>query len=222
MTVISLRAVAAACAATALATACSSAADPGAKTPVKPSDYAVTAEKLDPDTYVPYGPDRPTKAPARPCAARSGVTLESGPVEAAMGLRALTLTVTNCGKDPYRLNGYPALQVLDDERRPLAVRVHRGPEPVTSAADDPGPHPVTLKRGQAATASVLWRNTYTDTSRLPVNGTYLKVTPGPGLRTRSVTPDGGVDLGSTAQIGTTAWRKAPPNRPTAPRPTGSP
>ena len=32
---------------------------------------------------------------------RSGVRVDTGPVNAAMGLRAMSLTLTNCGERPY-------------------------------------------------------------------------------------------------------------------------
>ncbi|MGA4838758.1 DUF4232 domain-containing protein [Streptomyces sp. G45] len=81
---------------------------------------------------------------------------------------------------------------------------------------------MTLRRGESATAVVVWRNTYTDTTKAPVKGEHLKVVPVPGGPARTVTPYGGVDLGSTGRLGVTAWRKAPPKKPRRPLPTPPP
>lgn len=183
------------------------------------TSYLVRPDEL-PDGKLPSGspsalpdgygvPDRPRTpaATARACDGETGVRVEPGPVDSAMGLRAMPLTVTNCGTGGYRLDGYPALRALDEDRAPLDVRVFQGPRPVTEL-DDPGPHPVTLRRGESATSVVVWRNTYTDTTKRPVKATYLKVVPVPGDRARTVEPEGGVDLGSTGRIGTTAWQKS--------------
>ncbi|MGH4029170.1 DUF4232 domain-containing protein [Actinomycetota bacterium Odt1-20B] len=151
---------------------------------------------------------RPQSVHERACAnGQSAVLVEPGPVDAAMGLRAMTVTLTNCTTKPYRLNGYPTLKVLGDKREPFHVQVLQGTEPITRL-DDPGPHPVTLKRGETATTAVVWRNTYDNTAQPPLKGTYLKVVPTPGGVARLLAVDGGIDLGSTGKIGSTAWKKS--------------
>ncbi|MGW6022300.1 DUF4232 domain-containing protein [Streptomyces sp. NPDC055099] len=167
------------------------------------------------------GPDSLTEAPvetgppevpdvASPSCPASGVRIEAGMVNPAMGLRAMSVTLTNCGKDSYRLKGYPKMRVLDEHREPLDVQVLEGTEPIMARDDDPGPrHTVTLKRGEAAYTVVVWRNTVTDTTTTAVSGTYLKVTPAPGTRPGTVTPEGRIDLGNTGRIGTTAWQRSP-------------
>ncbi|WP_051854411.1 DUF4232 domain-containing protein [Streptomyces sp. NRRL B-1347] len=183
----------------------------------------VTPETLDPDTFPQYGaePSGPPQ-PSRDCAGRTGTLLEPGPVDSAMGLRAMTLWLTHCGTGTYRVDGYPTLQVLDEDGTPFDVHSLRGAEPITTGVRDPGPHPVTLRHGESATAGVVWRNTYANTTEDPVNGTRLQVLPAPGRPARTVAPDGGIDLGSTGRIGATAWRKAPTTEPGAARPTGPP
>lgn len=146
-------------------------------------------------------------------------------VSPAMGLRAMGVTLTNCGKDTYRLKGYPKLRVLDEHREPLDVQVLEGTEPIMLRDDDPGPnHSVSLKRGEEAYTVVVWRNTVTDTTTTAVSGTYLKVTPAPGASPGTVTPEGRIDLGNTGRIGTTAWQRSPADEtdrtsPTAPVPS---
>lgn len=168
------------------------------------------------------GPPEVPGVPSASCPA-SGVRIEAGMVNPAMGLRAMSVTLTNCGKDTYRLNGYPKLRVLDEHREPLDVQILEGPEPVTQM-DDPGPHPVSLKRGEEAYTVLVWRNTVTDTTTTAVSGTYLLVTPAPGTRPGTVTPEGRIDLGNTGRIGTTAWQHSTaddtrPARPKAPAPS---
>ncbi|MEV0525974.1 DUF4232 domain-containing protein [Streptomyces sp. NPDC050439] len=182
------------------------------------------------------GPDSLTEAPdetgppdvpdvASPSCPASGVRIEAGLVNPAMGLRAMSVTLTNCGKDTYRLKGYPKMRVLDEHREPLDVQVLEGTEPIMARDDDPGPrHTVTLKRGEAAYTVVVWRNTVTDTTTTAVSGTYLRVTPAPGTRPGTVTPEGRIDLGNTGRIGTTAWQRSPADetnrtRLTAPAPS---
>jgi hypothetical protein len=181
--------------------------------PVSPTEMPV-------ETGPPEVPDV-----ASPSCPASGVRIESGVVDAAMGLRAMGVTLTNCGKDAYRLKGYPKLRVLDEYREPLDVQILEGTAPIMTRDDDPGPHhTVSLKRGEKAYTVLVWRNTVTDTTTTAVSGTYLKVTPAPGTRPGTVTPEGRIDLGNTGRIGTTAWQReatddADPSRPTAPAPS---
>ncbi|MEI5097662.1 DUF4232 domain-containing protein [Streptomyces sp. PmtG] len=195
---------------------------PGAGVPPPP----VTAGSLGPDGFPRYGAElaEPPPQPSRDCAGRTGTLLEPGPVDSAMGLRAMTVWLTHCGRGPYQLNGYPALEVLDEDGEAFDVHSLKGTDALTTGVDDPGPHPVTLRRGESATAVVAWRNTYANTTEDPVRGARLTVLPAPGRPARQIAPHGGVDLGSTGRIGATAWKKAPAaaprtGRPTAPAPS---
>ncbi|MEV8319230.1 DUF4232 domain-containing protein [Streptomyces sp. NPDC059900] len=184
---------------------------------------SAAADPASPTEAVVTGPQG-TDAPSASCPA-SGVRIEPGIVSAAMGLRAMSVTLTNCGKDTYRLKGYPKLRVLDEHREPLDVQILEGTAPIMTRDDDPGPdHSVSLKKGEAAYTVLAWRNTVTDTTTTAVSGTYLKVTPVPGARSATVTPQGRIDLGNTGRIGTTAWQReaaddAAPSTPTAPEPS---
>jgi hypothetical protein len=129
----------------------------------------------------------------------SGVRLATGPVDGAMGLRAMALTLTNCSERPYEVNGYPAVRVLDAKGTPLTgVRTVEGTDQVPMAPDDPGAAPLTLDPGESARAGLYWRMAAED-------GTYLRVVPERGREAQNVRPAEPLDIGPENTLGTTAW-----------------
>ncbi|MFF3445547.1 DUF4232 domain-containing protein [Streptomyces sp. NPDC002667] len=140
----------------------------------------------------------PTQA-ARGCPA-SGLRLGTGPADAAMGLRSLTLTLTDCGKRPYKVNGYPAvLHVLDRDGAPITgVHAVAGTDKVFMAPADPGPQPFTLHPGQSAQASVYWRMAAQD-------GTYLRIAPRKGQPAVTLWLPEPLDIGPENTLGSTPW-----------------
>ncbi|GGV17357.1 hypothetical protein GCM10010182_43080 [Actinomadura cremea] len=136
---------------------------------------------------------------ARTECSRDGVLLEAREPEAAMGLRGMRVRLVNCGGTAHRLDGYPALRVLDDNREPFEVRIVEGSATVT----DPGPKPITVRPGETASVTVTWRNTVTHGTN--VNGTFLEVVPADGRAALAVPPPGGLDLGTTGRLEVTAW-----------------
>ncbi|MFH8748526.1 DUF4232 domain-containing protein [Streptomyces rimosus] len=150
---------------------------------------------------------KPTAKPSRtaPACPEDGVVIKGLPVNAAMGTRAMGITLTNCGTSPYKINGYPGVRVLDEHRKPLDVKIAHGSDIV----DDVGPEPLTLKPGEHATAVLMWRNRVTDVTGGAVNGAYLALTPAEdGGRPQTVREL--VDLGSTGKLGVTAWHREGP------------
>lgn len=148
-----------------------------------------------------------TPAPTTPqgCPA-TGVTVSTGMVNAAMGLRAMPVTLTNCGAREQRLNGYPDVRVRDVNRARMDVTVLKGPEPITTL-DDPGPHPVTLKPGESARSVFVWRYSAVDAASRSGSGVYVEIGPAAGADRQTVEPEGGLDIGDTGLLGTTAWQK---------------
>jgi hypothetical protein len=141
----------------------------------------------------------------------SGVRLEAGEIDAAMGLRALGITLVNCGGKTFRLSGYPVTHVLDNQRATIAIRVLNGVTeiagPIPSSSGPP--KPFTLKPGERATTVVVWRNTYDDITHPPVDAPYLEMAPAAGEPAQIVTVQDGLDLGSTGRLGVSPWRPSP-------------
>ncbi|MFF8831845.1 DUF4232 domain-containing protein [Streptomyces sp. NPDC015131] len=154
----------------------------------------------------PQGAPGETPAGDAPCPA-SGVRVGTGMTEAAMGLRAMGLTLENCGTKPFEVSGYPVLEVLDERRARLDVAVVRG----SSVDSTTKPSTFTLVPGTKATASVVWRNTVTRTDVVATEGAYVRITPAPGAAAQTAAPqDGGpLDLGNTGRVELTPWRPAP-------------
>ncbi|WP_171165568.1 DUF4232 domain-containing protein [Streptomyces sp. I05A-00742] len=150
-------------------------------------------------------PSTPTATPD-PCP-REGVRVMAGTVDGAMGLRALTVQLVNCGTAPHTVDGRPDVRVLGERGQALDVTVH---DDLTTIAGtgvrNSAPRPVTLRPGQAAEAVVMWRNTYDDPSRPPLLGRRLKVAPAVGEPGQTIAPEGGVDLGSTGKLAVGPWK----------------
>ncbi len=138
-------------------------------------------------------------APGMPDCPRSGVLVRAGGINAAMGLRAMGLELLNCGSRTYAVRGYPEVRVLDATYAPLNLDVINGRSAVTALASvDAVPRPVTLRPGQSAWATLVWRTTARD-------GVHLAVTPSPGQPPQTVTPEGGIDLGDAGRLGVGPW-----------------
>lgn len=139
----------------------------------------------------------------------SGVLVQAGDADAAMGLRAMGVHLVNCGSVPVTLNGYPGVRLLDRAGAALPVTVVQGTSGVASIEGfDTPPAPVTAAPGERLEVGLVWRNTVTDTTVDPVNGVFLEIVPAPGQPPQVVRPDGPVDVGTTGRLGVTAWRPA--------------
>ncbi|PZG13802.1 hypothetical protein C1I95_22980 [Micromonospora craterilacus] len=173
--------------------------------------------------YAPLAPARPPNTPdALPSSAaadppttcpESGVRITYLGVSAAMGLRAMGVELVNCGTRPYRLHGYPAPQLRDNDGDPIPVRVIRGAKGITSGFDDP-PRPLVLAPGEAAGAALLWRNLVDNPTVVATNAEHLEIAPLAGRPAQEVAIEGRIDLGNTDRIGVSAWRSRVPTAPT--------
>ncbi len=128
----------------------------------------------------------------------TGVTVKSGPVEAALGHRAIVLTLTNCGPAPRTLTGYPEVRLLDKDKKPMAVQVDHG---TSYMAIDPGAAPQTVQPGGTLLSVVSWSNTVAMGS--PEAGAYVTVEAAAGDPEQRIVVD--TDLGTTGKLTLTAW-----------------
>ncbi|OIJ85825.1 DUF4232 domain-containing protein [Streptomyces colonosanans] len=158
--------------------------------------------------------EAPTEA--GPCPP-SGVRVYVDDGDAAMGLRAVGLHLTNCGTDAYRLNGYPQLQLLDEGHELVdSVRIlHGGDTIATGTGADVKPQPLVLRPGESARAGLIWRNT-TGMGSDPMDAPYVRVVAKPGADAVMVTPE--LDLGTTGKVGVGAWQRDDTSRPAPPVP----
>ncbi|MFJ5262341.1 DUF4232 domain-containing protein [Streptomyces sp. NPDC088387] len=138
----------------------------------------------------------------------SGVRVYADQGDAAMGLRVVGLNLENCGTDEYRLNGYPDLELANADHEPVdgIDILHGGSEISTGTGADGPPQPVTLKRGERAHATLVWRNT-TEFGEA-VNVPYVTVRAKSGADPVTVTPE--LDLGTTGRLGVGPWKKSEP------------
>lgn len=151
---------------------------------------------------------RTAPSPSTPPCPKSGVTMSPGMVTATMGLRAMSVTLTNCGHRVRVVDGYPDIRVRGLDRALFDVSVLKGTEPVTTM-DDPGPHRVALKPGERAYTTLVWRYSAVDASTRRGSGVYVEIGPAKGKPRQTVEPDGGLDIGETGMLGTTAWQRSP-------------
>ncbi|MEU8174469.1 DUF4232 domain-containing protein [Microbispora hainanensis] len=173
----------------------------------------VTMDGFPPEEYIVGGvhiakvrsvPADEAPAAAGPCPP-SGVRVTLGDGDAAMGLRVVGLHLENCSTRAYHLDGYPQLQLLDEDRKPVTgVEVLHGGGGISTVTgfDDP-PRPVTLKPGQSASAGLMWRNTVTDGTS--VHLPYVRVNAKAGAPPVMLTPE--LDLGTTGKLGVSPWKK---------------
>lgn len=135
----------------------------------------------------------------------AGVRLYADEGDAAMGLRVVGLHLENCGTGVHRLNGYPRVELLDEDHEAVTgVRIRRGGAPIASGtgADAP-PRALALRPGERATTRLVWRNTVQ--AGEAVNAPYVRVWAKPGAAPVTVTPE--LDLGTTGELGVGAWQK---------------
>ncbi|MGY0062142.1 DUF4232 domain-containing protein [Streptomyces sp. LZ34] len=172
-----------------------------AAAPVPPP--APSVAPIDPSKR-PYGDlSSPTPA-APPTCPESGVYVRAEEPSAAMGLRAMTLELVNCGKRTYTLRGYPTIRVLDEDGKALDIRVSHGSAGIATLDNfDAAPRQVTLRPKETAVAGLVWRNTVTDATTPAVNGSQVEITPAAGRPAQTVTAL--LDLGNTGKLGVSPW-----------------
>ncbi|WP_235787156.1 DUF4232 domain-containing protein [Streptomyces mutabilis] len=185
--------------------------------------YGGGGQPLDPEhvriTDVKSVPSDQAPASAGSCPS-SGLRLTADDGDAAMGLRVVGLHLENCGSRPYSLEGYPVLQLLDDELEPVeGIEILRGVGGIPMAGEGSGPpRPVTLRPGESAGASLAWRNTTQFGEAVTVP--YVRVRAESGSDPVVIAPN--LDLGTTGELGVDPWEKETEEAATGPvRPQSS-
>lgn len=171
-------------------------------------DYVVEPDELDPSGFDRYGelpspPATPGPAPTLTACPDSGAVVTTGMVDAAMGRRAVVVTLENCGTGPYKVNGYPGIEALDKDRDPLRLTITHD-HPYTDAGRDQGPKPLTLAPGQSVKSVLNWNNRVTSFDPV-TEGAYLVVTPKEG-ETPQTLPFR-LDIGTSGELDVTAWAR---------------
>ena len=103
-----------------------------------------------------------------------------GPVEAALGHRAVVLSYATAAPGTLTVNGYPEVAILDAARKRIKLTVQHGS---SYMARDPGPQPIRLAKGETLLSVVAWSNTVTDGDT--TNGSHLAVAHAKGEPTTS-------------------------------------
>ncbi|MEU0083729.1 DUF4232 domain-containing protein [Streptomyces sp. NPDC006274] len=170
--------------------------------------YGVQPEELDPSDFARYGEPSAEPAPG-PTAATpttcpdSGAAVTTGVVDAAMGRRAVVVELVNCGTEPYRVDGYPGIAALDQDRDPLRLTITHD-HPYTDAGRDQGPKPLTLAPGERAKSVLNWNNRVTSFEAV-TEGAYLVVTPKEGEPPQTLPFR--LDIGTQGELDVTAWAR---------------
>jgi hypothetical protein len=148
-------------------------------------------------------PTTPTGTTAQP---PRGPMISLGASDAASGLRVVTIHLANCGDAPLTVTGFPALRVLDEDKKPIDVTVADGADAVALVPSlQHPPTTFTLASGQQADAAVLWKNRVTDSTVEATNGTYFDIAPASGQPWQTRKADGPIDLGNTGRVAVSPW-----------------
>ncbi len=150
----------------------------------------------------------PARGATRPAASAagcpaSGVVVDMGPVQTAMFHRAVTLTLTNCGKRPYRVHGYPSVRALGEDGGRIPVPVNAGG---SMFGNDEGPEEVMLKPGASVGSTLAWVSTKEGGDLIEGDALEIAAAPDTGAR---VFPLEGHDIRLMDELNTTAWRAGP-------------
>ncbi|MET9172143.1 DUF4232 domain-containing protein [Streptomyces misionensis] len=168
-----------------------------------PGSSRVSRVKVARVTRVPAAEAPPAPGQCPP----SGLRLTADDGDAAMGLRVVGLHLENCGKRDHTLDGYPLLELLDEDLAPVhGVRIVHGSGGISSDPQFDRPaRPLVLKPGESAVSGLIWRNT--TGFGTPVDVPYVRVRAERGAAPVTVTPH--LDLGTTGKLAVRAWARPP-------------
>lgn len=130
-----------------------------------------------------------------------GARITAGETNGAAGLRATGIELHNCGKQPFDVDGYPVVDVLDAERVRLDVRAVHGDD--QTGRGPVAPVRITVRPGESVRASLVWRNLTTGAA---VTGAFLSVAVAAGQPRHELPMV--VDVGSTGRVSVGPWTAA--------------
>jgi len=157
------------------------------------------------------GPSAPPPSVTQAACPATGLRAAASEIAAAMGLRAMTVNLVNCGNRAVTLNGYPGARLADEDGDRLTIAVKHGVSAVAmiDALEFP-PRRFTLRPGETAESHFVWRNTTEFTPDGPATATALDVAVADGRPYQAVPLPGSMDLGTTGKLAVSPWRPAPP------------
>lgn len=149
-------------------------------------------------------PPDPRRSPAPPkprCV--KGVEISVEETSAAMGLRATGIRLRNCGKKRFTVNGYPALDVLGENRKKLNLRVLHGVSEVAMIDEwNVPPKRITVEPGETVAAVLVWRS-LTTAAEEALTGDYVSVARADGETRHTIAHL--VDAGNTGKVAVSPW-----------------
>uniref|UniRef100_UPI003C7A673B DUF4232 domain-containing protein n=1 Tax=Streptomyces sp. rh45 TaxID=3028726 RepID=UPI003C7A673B len=143
----------------------------------------------------------PSPSPSAGDCPASGAVVDMGPVQTAMFHRAVTLTLTNCGKRPYRVHGYPSVRALGEDGGRIPVPVNPGG---SMFGNDEGPEEVVLRPGGTVTSTLAWVSTKEGGDLIEGDALEIAAAPDAGAR---IFPLEEHDVRLMDELNTTAWRE---------------
>ncbi|WP_340558882.1 DUF4232 domain-containing protein [Streptomyces sp. GSL17-111] len=127
--------------------------------------------------------------------------MAAGPVDGDESLSLLRVMMLNCGKEPFAVNGYPDVRVLDEGGEALDVEVHEGVAAVSEVRGFNGePKKLSLRPGETAMAVLVWR------PGSGAGGRSVDVAPAEGDPWQSVTSLGGKDFAAAGELAVSPWK----------------
>ncbi|MGW0559190.1 DUF4232 domain-containing protein [Streptomyces sp. NPDC003016] len=174
---------------------------PGPSSP-GPSSHGPAAR--GPEEWPPVAsapPASPAGTPPGRCSSgRPEVSM--GEVQAALGHRAVGLTLTNCGEEPHQVYGYPTVQALGTDGKVLDIWVNRGS---SYMGQDKGPASVILDPGESVRSLLSWTSN-PSAGRLR-QAAALAIAAAPGEKARKFPLEG--EMRTVDELTLTAWRTGP-------------
>jgi hypothetical protein len=169
--------------------------------PTKPSPSAPTPARTPLPSAVPqYGDRHPAPAGSTDCMPGQ-LSMSFGGTDAGLGHRSLSVIVRNVGFTSCTLEGYPSIAFARADGKPLTITVLAG---TSHLAEDAGPTPIALARGESARAEAAWDAM----TSADVTGQAERLVAAPLAGEAASSFPYSFDIVEGGQITVTAWQRA--------------